>query len=258
MNTNIVDLSKSYALYYSENVTPSSHGLENIVIDDDSDMWTSYNKLFTLNERHDSCIRFQANSRRNITGMNTRNLMVPIMSYNKNAKKYESPILCARDLYFYPAQLLTGADQALHYICYMTDDDKAKVIREKSNVTTGYKIDDQLFEDFDIMCDNAFIFNDYINNLSMVICVLICFAAVFQIIFDVQKNNISQRNKIFIIILQSVAFCFAGICIEFEIKYYLESSNDAWVMILLVTYVFVLNLIKRVIQYKANENGATA
>lgn len=41
------------------------------------------------------------------------------------------------------------------------------------------------------MCDGAFIFDDYINNLSLVVSVLICFAAVFQIASDVQKNNIS-------------------------------------------------------------------
>lgn len=102
------------------------------------------------------------------------------------------------------------------------------------------------------MCDEAFIFDDYINNLTMVICVLICIASVFQIVFDVQKSNISLKNKIWIIFLQSVAFCFAGICIEFEIRYYTESSNDAWVVIILAVYVVILNLIKRVIQYKMN------
>ena len=69
-----------------------------------------------------------------------------------------------------------------------------------------------------------------------------------------QKDNISYKNKIVIIVLQSVAFCFAGICIEYEIKYYEESSKDAWIMIILVAYVVVLNLTKRVIQYKANDN----
>ena len=91
----------------------------------------------------------------------------------------------------------------------------------------------------------------------MVICVLICVASLFQIVFDVQKNNISQTNKILIIFLQTVAFCYAGICVEFEIRYYTESSSKAWVVIILVVYVVVLNLIKRVIQYKLNDSENT-
>ena len=105
------------------------------------------------------------------------------------------------------------------------------------------------------MCDDSFIFEDYINTLTMVICVLVCFASLFQVVFDVQKNNISQKNKVWIIFLQSVAFCYAGICIEFEIKYYAESSSKAWVVIILAVYVVLLNLIKRVIQYKLNEKN---
>ena len=103
------------------------------------------------------------------------------------------------------------------------------------------------------MCDDAFIFEDYINTLTMVICVLVCFASLFQVVFDVQKNNISQKNKVWIIVLQSVAFGYAGICIEFEIEYYAESSSKAWVVIILAVYVVLLNLTKRVIQYKLNE-----
>lgn len=47
--------------------------------------------------------------------------------------------------------------------------------------------------------------------------------------------------------LQSVAFCYAGICIECEARYYVESSHDAWVMIILLVYVLVLNLVKRAV-----------
>ena len=91
----------------------------------------------------------------------------------------------------------------------------------------------------------------------MVICVLICVAALFQVIFDVRKDNLSVKAKIAIIIFQSVAFCYAGICIEFEIRYYIESSNDAWVVIILLAYVLILNLAKRVIQYKQNGENHT-
>lgn len=52
--------------------------------------------------------------------MNMRNLTVPVTSYNKSIKMYQSPIVCAKALRYYPAQMLTGADQALHYICDMT------------------------------------------------------------------------------------------------------------------------------------------
>ena len=131
----------------------------------------------------------------------------------------------------------------------MTDGEKNDILHNwnKHNAEMGYQINEEMFSSFDVMCDTAFIFDDYINNISMIISCLICFGALFQVIFDVQKDNISYKNKIVIIVLQSVAFCFAGICVEYEIKYYEESSKDAWIMIILVAYVVVLNLTKRVI-----------
>ena len=80
--------------------------------------------------------------------MNLRNLTVPITSYDKSKKKYYSPILCATTIRYYPAQLLTGADQALRYICDMTARDRTEVIAtallRKDN--SSYVIDDELFK----------------------------------------------------------------------------------------------------------------
>ena len=139
-----VDPGQSYSLYYPGNNTSAETNFNFTIVDvtigSEDDMWSNYSELFTLRTVTPGCVRFAANSKRQIPSMNLRNLTVPITSYDQNKKKYYSPVLCAMLINYYPAQLLTEADQELRYICDMTTDERNKIIMEKHGDNSSYII----------------------------------------------------------------------------------------------------------------------
>lgn len=45
-------------------------------------------------------------------------------------------------------------------------------------------IDEVSFAQFDYLCDNAFIFDDYINNLVLALCMAMIIGALFQTFYE--------------------------------------------------------------------------
>ena len=96
---------------------------------------------------------------------------------------YYSPKLCAKELVFRPASMLSGSDPSLQVICGMTNTEIYKYIDiDYYNEDQKKLFQEQVFAEFKEKCDSAFILDDCVKNLIITISTLIFVTATFELL----------------------------------------------------------------------------